>query len=77
MNLNIYLEDQVAKQLSTCAVKLHRKRNSIIREALKEWLDKHSNKNWPTSVLEFQGIKDWDDIVELRKDLPDRGKDLF
>jgi len=77
MNLNIYIEDHLAKQLSLQAEKLHRKKNSIIREALAEWLNKHNSKDWPRSVIEFQGIKDWDDIKVLRKSLSDNQKELF
>jgi len=62
MNLNIYLEDHVAKQLTIQAEKLHRKKNSIIREALAEWVNKHNSKSWPSSIIEFHGIKNWDDI---------------
>ena len=77
MNLNIYIEDHLARQLSAQAEKLHRKKNSIIREALAEWLKKYNSKSWPSSVIEFQGIEDWDDISSLRKGLPDRKKNLF
>lgn len=77
MNLNIYLEDHVAKQLTIQAEKLHRKRNSIIREALAEWLSKHNSESWPSSIIEFHGIENWDDIEVLRKGLPDKRKDLF
>jgi predicted transcriptional regulator len=77
MNLNIYLEEQLAMQLNSQAVKLHRKKNSIIREAIAEWLNKHSDKCWPKSVIEFEGIEGWNEIDELRINLSNNEKELF
>jgi predicted transcriptional regulator len=77
MNINIYIEDQIAQQLSTYAKKLHIKRNFIVREAIKDWLKKHSDTKWPKSILEFEGIKDFPDTKELRKNLVEQDKKLF
>lgn len=77
MNINIYIEDQLAKQLSNFSQKFHRKRNSIVREAIKEWLEKHTSTQWPRSILEFEGIKDFPDIDEIRKNVVDKEKNLF
>ncbi|NRB11319.1 MAG: hypothetical protein HRU35_06905 [Rickettsiaceae bacterium] len=77
MNMNIYLEDQLAKKLVTFAEKLHRKKNAIVREAIKDWIDKHSRQKWPDSVLQFKGIEDFPDIEELRKDVVNSDKKLF
>ncbi|MDA9163668.1 ribbon-helix-helix domain-containing protein [Rickettsiaceae bacterium] len=77
MNINIYIEDQLARQLSTFSQKFHRKRNSIVREAIREWLEKHTSTKWPKSILEFEGIKDFPDISELRKGPAEKEKKLF
>lgn len=77
MNINIYIEDHLAKQLSYYAQKFHKKRNSIIREALNEWLQHRINKTWPESVMEFEGIEDFPDIKELREDIIEHDKKLF
>ncbi len=77
MNINIYIEDQLARQLSTFSQKLHRKRNSIVREAIREWLEKHTSTKWPKSILEFKGIKDFPDISELRKGPAKKRKEII
>jgi len=49
MNINIYLEDSLTKSLTRHAKKSKRSRNDLIREAIKEW---------PESILNFNGIDD-------------------
>lgn len=77
MNINVYMEDLLARQLSECSRKLHRKKNSIIREAVKDWLKKHANTNWPKSVVAFEGIEDFPTVDDLRKGVIEKDKKLF
>lgn len=77
MNLHIYLEDDLMKKLTEYSGKFHRKRNSIIREAIKEWVARHTENKWPQSVLEFEGINDLDDMKHLRQNLSFDNKELF
>lgn len=77
MNINIYIEDQLAIQLSQYAKKFHKKRNSIVREAIKDWLKKHEQSQWSKSVMQFKGICDFPDISEIRKDMIESKKELF
>ena len=77
MNINIYLEDYLAKQLELHAKKFHKKRNSIVREAIKEWLVKHSERRWPSSIMQFKGIKDFPDMEEIRHNIIEPNKNLF
>ena len=77
MNMTVYIEDQLATQLSRHAEKLHRKRNSVIREAIKDWLRKHGQQEWSNAVLAFKGIEDFPDVDELRKSVVESKKELF
>jgi metal-responsive CopG/Arc/MetJ family transcriptional regulator len=77
MNLNIYLEEELAKKLAVYSEKLNRKKNSIVREAIRDWVEKHTKKKWPKSILEFKGIKDFPSVTELRQDIDDKDEDLF
>ena len=77
MNINIYLEDELALLLTNYAKKTHKKKNTIIREAIRNWLQTREPKQWPSSILEFTGIKEFPDINELRQDLPNLKEDLF
>jgi metal-responsive CopG/Arc/MetJ family transcriptional regulator len=56
MNINIYLEDFLAKSVNYCAIQEGKTRNAVIREAIKEWVMRHEVKQWPQSILEFEGI---------------------
>jgi len=77
MNMTVYIEDQLATQLSKHAEKLHRKRNSIVREAIKDWLNKNAQQKWSNTVLKFKGIEDFPDVDELRKSVVESKKELF
>jgi len=75
--MTVYIEDQLATQLSKHAEKLHRKRNSIVREAIKDWLNKNAQQKWSNTVLKFKGIEDFPDVDELRKSVVESKKELF
>jgi predicted transcriptional regulator len=77
MNLNIYIEDQLAEKLSQYAEKSKRKKNAIIREAIKNWLQLHVKKKWSNEIVKFNGIEDFPNVKELRKGLIDSDKKLF
>jgi predicted transcriptional regulator len=67
MNINVYIEDKLAGQLSEYAEKFHRKKNSIVREAIRDWLTRHTERKWSDAILQFKGIEEFPDIKELRK----------
>lgn len=69
MNFNVYLKDEVGGKLAKAAKRLHRSRNSIINEAISEWLDNHSPSGWVKGFFDFEPISDVPDFKELRKDL--------
>jgi hypothetical protein len=69
MNFNVYVNKNTGEKINEIAKSLHRSRNSIINEALEEWLYQHSNEKWPTDFFNFKPIKDVPDFKALRKDL--------
>ena len=71
MNFNIYLKEEVGLKVTKAAKKLHRTRNSIINEALGEWLDKNFPSQWPKGFFDFEPIMDVPNFKEFRKDLKD------
>lgn len=58
MNINIYIEDTVGRELSLRAKQVGKPRNAIIREAIKEWVKTHGSTQWPRSVLNYAGTPD-------------------
>jgi hypothetical protein len=77
MNINVYLEEPVAKALDRQVKTLGRTRNAIIREAVTEWLVTHEVKKWPDSILKFKGIKDATAFKKNRGELLPPKEDPF
>lgn len=75
MNINIYLEDSLAKSLNYLAKKSHQSRNAIIREAVAEWVVHHQKKEWPKSIMDFQGVADFKNFELSRSELLERNED--
>lgn len=70
MNVNVYLENGLAHQVSHLAKQLHKSRNAVIREALQEWVQRFQGKQWPVSILDFKGVKgDFTAFEDYRKEL--------
>jgi hypothetical protein len=60
VNLNLYLDDQTARELERTAKELGQTRGELIRKAAREWLDKKAlgSPGWPPLILEWQGVPD-------------------
>lgn len=71
MNFNVYLKKDTGQKVTQIAKKLHRSRNSIVNEALEEWLGKHTKARWPKNFFDFSPIKDTPDFKSFRNDLKD------
>ena len=69
MNFNIYLKKNIGEKVTKTAKSLHRSRNSIISEALEEWLERHSSTKWPSDFFDFEPIQNLPNFKEFRKDL--------
>lgn len=75
MNVNIYLEEPLYKQLSSFSKSMHVSKNLIIRNALKEWLQSHAKKNWPKGFFNMEACADFPSAEELRKGLKEPPED--
>lgn len=71
MNFNIYLNRILGERITKMAKHLHRSRNSIIVEALEEWLEKHTQSQWPKNFFSFSPIPDVPDFKASRNELLD------
>ena len=73
MNFNIYINDQLYQELEHCKLSLNKSRNSIVTEALIEWINHHKQSSWPKNFFKFNEIKNntYPDITELRTGLLD------
>lgn len=71
MNFNVYLNKQTGEKVTLLAKSLRRSRNSIVNEALEEWLSNHSKTSWPEHFFDFSPFEDTPDFKALRSDLKD------
>lgn len=71
MNFNIYVHKDLGDKVKRIAKDLKRSRNSIVNEALEEWLSHHTKTKWPNHFFDFDPIKDTPDFKSLRNDLKD------
>lgn len=67
MTFTIYINEELAQRVMRLSKSLKRSRNSIITEALEEWLNKHTDKPWPKGFFDFEPIEDVPDFEALRK----------
>lgn len=69
MNFNVYVKKDVGEKITKMAEVLHRSRNSIVAEALDEWIKHHTPSQWPKHFFDFETIQDLPDFKNLRKGL--------
>lgn len=72
MNFSVYVNKKTGQKISKLAKSLKRSKNSIITEALNEWLERHTKANWPKNFFDFEPFEDFPDKEELRKGLIDK-----
>lgn len=71
MNFNVYVPKELGMLLEKVRKELHCSRNSIITQALREWLTSHQSSRWPKNFFDFEPIEDLPDFKRLRKELKD------
>lgn len=71
MNFNVYVNKRTGEKITKLAKNLRRSRNSIVTEALEEWLQSHAPSRWPEDFFDFSPITDFPDVESLRSDLKD------
>ncbi|MGI0482899.1 hypothetical protein ACN4EE_19205 [Geminocystis sp. CENA526] len=69
MNFNIYLEEELGNNLMMLAEKLGKTRNSIVSEAICEYINKQKRLQWSSTILNFTGIDDGIEFKSYRDDL--------
>mgnify|MGYP003394651694 CR=1 FL=1 len=75
MNFNTYLKKEIAEQVTKLAKKLQRSRNSIISEALEQWLERYQKSKWPKGFFDFEPLEDLPDFKGYRNELKSISED--
>jgi metal-responsive CopG/Arc/MetJ family transcriptional regulator len=57
MTFSIHLENALAERLDRTVRDSGKPRNALIREAVREWLDRHQPRQWPAEIMSFRGVK--------------------
>lgn len=69
MNFNIYLEDTLGHHLENLAQKEGKTRNTLIREAIKAFVEKKTDFYWSSAIMNFQGFDEGITFESYRDDL--------
>lgn len=75
MNFNVYVNKKIGDRVKKVAKSMHRSRNSIVTEALQEWLEHHTSKSWPKNFFDFQAAEDVPNFKSYRDDLKPPSED--
>lgn len=68
MNFHVYLDEELGQQVKQICLSKHKKRNAVIREALRLYVQMQKEDVWPDSVLLFQGAADFPAFELLRNE---------
>lgn len=77
MNFNVYINEELSHKLSTICEVTHKKRNTVIREALELYIRQTESVSWPDTILRFKGVQDFSPFEEYRSELDDDQRDTF
>lgn len=69
MNFNVYVNKNLGQKLARATKRFHRTRNSIISEALEEWMREHEKSSWPKGFFDFEPVEGVEDFKVYRQDL--------
>lgn len=58
MNFSVHLDEGLSTALRREAVRRKRPRNSLVTEAIRQWLDKARRATWPPELKDFEPFTD-------------------
>ena len=56
VNFSLHLSDDLVRQLNAVSKATGQSRNTLMREAIEEWLERQTCRQWPEDVLRFSGF---------------------
>lgn len=77
MSFHVYVEPELERKLTDLCKKTGRKRNSLVREALREYLVRHSLQDWPEEVFGFKPNNKLVRFESLRGSFGKQRDDIF
>jgi hypothetical protein len=70
MSFHVYVEPELELQLEELCKKSGKKRNAVVREALREYVTRQNERAWPTAVFHFKPDAKLVRFESTRSDLP-------
>ncbi len=52
MTFSVQMDEELEKSVSSIAKRENRSRNSVVKDALREYVERHGRNEWPPLVLE-------------------------
>jgi hypothetical protein len=77
MGFHIYLEPELQSEIESLCRESGRKRNSVVREALREYVQKRVQQKWPDAVFDFKPDPKLARFESLRGDLLSDRENIF
>ena len=80
MHYSIWFGKKMLEGLESIMVSTGKKRNTLVKEAVEEYIKRWNEKAWPESIMRFKGIKDFkeeDRFENFRKDLKAPKENIF
>jgi hypothetical protein len=69
MNFSLHLSDDLVRHLSAMAKATGQSRNALIRQAVEEWLERQTRRQWPEEVSGFSGFPEVVPFEQARAEL--------
>lgn len=77
MSFHVYIEPDLQLELEALCKKIGMKRNTIVREAVREYVARRKESTWPETVLRFKSDPALPRFESLRYDLLQDREDIF
>ncbi|MGH9548333.1 MAG: hypothetical protein ACRD3W_03120 [Terriglobales bacterium] len=77
MSFHVYIEPELQQKLELFCQRTGRKRNAVMREALRNFLEQSTQITWPEAVFSFKPYPELDSFESMRSDFPPERKDIF
>lgn len=77
MSFHVYVEPELEEKIEAVCKKTGRKRNTIVREALREYVEKLASQEWPDDVFRFKPDAELSRFESLRENMYQQRDDIF
>ena len=80
MHFNLWFNDKLVQGIERIMASTGKKRNTVVKDAVEQYLKKWNEESWPEEIQNFTGIKDFKDedrFENFRKGLKEPKENIF